>query len=262
MMRRSARDRVRTTGMASGGTHAKTACQVRQLPFNAAVHSATPTVLMVPQRANGIDRARRRALTCISDARTRLQCTRMRSQASFASYAAQFEHQPDHRANYTYRPCGAGDFGPLRDAHSQLLPVDYQDTFFLDVTEARQPYFSFCAVPHRSQLAGFATARILPLSQAHHNDLQCLRQLLGPLARNATRMAYVMTLGVLPHHQRRGLASTMLHMLIEVRSGLSALLASTPSPMFILEHPLTCARTGPQNLRPRVLSRAAWKRSD
>ena len=142
----------------------------------------------------------------------------MSTRAALVSHATHTQYLSNRFVSYNYRPCDVGDYEALRQAHSLLLPVDYQSTFFLDVTEARAPFFSFCAVPPDAPLAGFATARILSVAQAHHNDLQCLRQLLGPMAQGDARMVYVMTLGVLPQHQRRGIAGNLLCLLAKVRT--------------------------------------------
>jgi ribosomal protein S18 acetylase RimI-like enzyme len=118
---------------------------------------------------------------------------------------------------YSYRPCNTQDFDQLKQAHL-LLPVDYQDSFFFDVVESKEPFFSFCCIAEigLGDLVGFVTAKLLPLVEVPHNDLQCLKWALKDSADESQQAAYILTIGVYPAHQRNGIASKLLSMVSQV----------------------------------------------
>ena len=112
----------------------------------------------------------------------------------------------------------ASDFAVFKQAH-RLLPVLYQDAFFRSVLRGKLPFLALCSDQPGDvgQLAAFATARVVKLQDASHNDQQCIARLLGGAVPRRTPLVYILTIGVLPQRRREGLATELLRHIIEVR---------------------------------------------
>jgi ribosomal protein S18 acetylase RimI-like enzyme len=100
-----------------------------------------------------------------------------------------------------------------------LIPVDYQDSFFLDIAQSKAPFFSFCCIADNGSghFIGFVTAKVVPLAGVPHNDQQCLLWALKQSAGDSPRQAaYITTIGVYPDYQRQGIATNLLKLVCQV----------------------------------------------
>lgn len=126
--------------------------------------------------------------------------------------------------DFAVRLSSPSDVASLQSAHLQLFPVDYPPDFFEDVCRNRHPFFSVCSVQDDGTMSGFATAKVCALSQASPNDAAAIIHQLHANVHAADNVttAYLLTLGVLPDFQRRGLASKLLQQVVQRAEGLGA----------------------------------------
>mmetsp|Transcript_13672 Transcript_13672/g.20712 ORF Transcript_13672/g.20712 Transcript_13672/m.20712 type:complete len:303 (+) Transcript_13672:147-1055(+) len=94
------------------------------------------------------------------------------------------------------------DLPALRELHRELFPVQYKESFFQSLVTSRNTVFSLVAIDKsNNRLVGVCTAR---LKKQTFYKYFCYEYF-------TLRIGYIMTLGVTASHQRRGLASKMLH---------------------------------------------------
>ena len=124
-----------------------------------------------------------------------------------------------HKDDVSLRRGSLSDYSQFKAAHQLLLPVTYPETFFADVLQNQLPLHCICLVSQqRQELIGFATARLVPLQDARHNDRQCLCSLLGLQPADSGWVVYILTIGVLPAWRRQGFAQRMIQSISSVRA--------------------------------------------
>jgi hypothetical protein len=149
---------------------------------------------------------------------SRLRCVTRGHLMAITSPSSSSEASRAISPDYVYRPCCPEDYEPLRQAHL-LLPVDYQDSFFLAIAQSKAPFFSFCCISDNGlgHLIGFVTAKVVPLASVPHNDQQCLQWALQQSAGDSPgQAAYITTIGVYPEYRRKGIATNLLKLVCQV----------------------------------------------
>uniref|UniRef100_A0A7S3R8Z6 N-alpha-acetyltransferase 60 n=1 Tax=Dunaliella tertiolecta TaxID=3047 RepID=A0A7S3R8Z6_DUNTE len=120
-------------------------------------------------------------------------------------------------SNLTYRPLQPGDFVAVKEAHLQLFPIKYEDTFFNKAVNSLDRIFSFAAFENANgdgELAGFITARLCFMYELDNVDRFHISQS-NPNNGSGTCAStdpavYILTLGVVPSWQKCGVASSLL----------------------------------------------------
>jgi ribosomal protein S18 acetylase RimI-like enzyme len=115
------------------------------------------------------------------------------------------------RMNICLRGITDCDFERLKKSHA-VLPITYDNDFFLDVCRKQKHHFGLCAEGGKddSSFAGFATARQMPIATLCYNDTKALALSKIPLA-NTSQILYILTIGVDPDLRRLGVG----HKLVE-----------------------------------------------
>ncbi|KAF5834323.1 hypothetical protein DUNSADRAFT_9024 [Dunaliella salina] len=107
--------------------------------------------------------------------------------------------------------------GGMHEAHLQLFPIKYEDTFFNKAVNSLDRIFSFAAFESTSgydELAGFITARLCFMYELDNVDRFHISQS-NPNSSNGACTStapavYILTLGVVPSWQKCGVASSLL----------------------------------------------------
>eukprot|EP01023_Acetabularia_acetabulum_P050486 TRINITY_DN5468_c0_g2_i3.p1 TRINITY_DN5468_c0_g2~~TRINITY_DN5468_c0_g2_i3.p1 ORF type:complete len:263 (-),score=15.68 TRINITY_DN5468_c0_g2_i3:283-1071(-) len=114
--------------------------------------------------------------------------------------------------NIQYRPLVREDFKQVKSAHKELFPIDYDDSFFEKAVGSREGIFSYAAVCGQ-QLVGFVTCKMVCLKCCDPVDRKMME--LSNHVLDDMHVIYVLTLGVLPSHQKQGIASQLIRYVVE-----------------------------------------------
>lgn len=120
-------------------------------------------------------------------------------------------------SEFQLRPCRPPDCEAIKEAHTQVLPIQYDDDFFQRICWSKGTYLAVYAAPVSDQhrLAGFLSARRMPLKYFCFNDRQALHQA-GVSLQLEDQILYLLTIGVVPEFRRQGVAGLMIRFAVEV----------------------------------------------
>eukprot|EP01045_Picozoa_sp_COSAG04_P037894 COSAG04_NODE_9898_length_822_cov_1.644537_1_plen_179_part_01 len=124
-------------------------------------------------------------------------------------------------ADILFRVLLPGDLAPVRALHEDWFPVRYEDAFYERVVncgEQHAPYYTMAAVLGTSgEIVGLITASIATEKESEEGEILSSMT----LSLSERRLAYILTLGVIPLYRRNGLARQLLEQL-RIRPGRSS----------------------------------------
>lgn len=119
-------------------------------------------------------------------------------------------------ADFPLRDIITCDFKRLKKAHASLLPIPYENDFFIKVCGKELAHFGLCAEgDDPATLAGFATARQVGIEALCPNDRRALNAS-GIAVDDKSELVYVLTIGVSSRYRRRGLAHSLMQGIVRV----------------------------------------------
>ena len=116
-------------------------------------------------------------------------------------------------ADILFRVLQPGDLAQVRALHEDWFPVRYEDAFYERVVncgEQHAPYYTMAAVLGTSgEIVGLITASIATEKESEEGEILSSMT----LSLSERRLAYILTLGVIPLYRRNGLARQLLEQL-------------------------------------------------
>eukprot|EP00250_Pteridium_aquilinum_P003063 c13397_g1_i1 orf=831-1742(-) len=125
---------------------------------------------------------------------------------------------PRHSPEISYRPIRPSDLDVIRELHEALFPVKYETEFFLNVVHGHG-IISWAAVDTsragllRDEIIGFVTTRVVSTEEVDTTGM------LGyELAKAERDLVYILTLGVIKSYRNNGIASSLIHKVLDYAS--------------------------------------------
>lgn len=125
---------------------------------------------------------------------------------------------PQHSPEISYRPIRPSDLDVLRELHEALFPVKYETEFFLNVVHGHG-IISWAAVDTsragclHDEIVGFVTTRVVSTAEVDTTGM------LGYELANAEKdLVYILTLGVIKSYRNLGIASSLIHRVLDYAS--------------------------------------------
>ncbi|GIY89308.1 n-alpha-acetyltransferase 60 [Caerostris darwini] len=112
-------------------------------------------------------------------------------------------------SNVQLRFLGPEDVPAVKKLCTEWFPIEYPDSWYKDITSSNK-FFSLAAV-YRVQIIGLVVAEIKAQSQCNKED----QGLLSSNFTKNTKVAYILTLGVVEDFRRNGIATLLLNSLVD-----------------------------------------------
>lgn len=155
----------------------------------------------------------------VTGASQTLNCPEVCTGAGYTASAA-VSWLPRHSPVISYRSIRPSDLDVLRELHEALFPVKYEAEFFLNVVHGHG-IISWAAVDtsraglQHDEIIGFVTTRVVSTG-----EIDTMGMLGYELAKTDKNLVYILTLGVIKSYRNLGIASSLIHRVLDYASSI------------------------------------------